>query len=182
MFYFYLVGTLSKMESDRILRRRVKPVEYFPKQKLYTVATLEECGRAGFRRRSKSTEHQSCRKNVAGRRTNRSQSVDQPRIAARRVVRSQSIDQPTAAARRARRSKSAGPEDRRDTFSYMAQAHATLAMQLEKAKDELDEKNKKIELLIKQNTANQKLIADMNKECQEKDAEIARLQGNALLM
>lgn len=84
-------------------------------------------------------------------------------MAARRVNRSKSVD-----GRRA---------DDPATLGYLAQAQAMLTTELIKMKDSLDAKNKKIDSLVKQDQANQKLIANMMKDGDEKQAQLACLQN-----
>lgn len=162
-------------QSDRVLRKRTK-VEYFPKQPLFNMVAVE----AGSRRRSKSVDVPR----PAARRVNRSQSVDQPRmlaVAARRDNRTQSIERTRMAARRAVRSKSVDERHRNeiipdDAVTCLAQSISKLTATLTEMKGELVEKNNKIDMLVKQDKANQQLIRNMIKEGEEKQKEMANME------
>lgn len=144
--------------SNRVLRERKQPINYFPKQLLYSVVL------PGSRRRSRSLEQRQPQ--TAARRINRSQSVDQTRMAARRASRSRSIES------RARQNDTVP-----DTLGMLAQANALLTTELIKMKDELDAKNKKIDALVKQDTANQRLIGNMVQDSDQKQKQLACLQN-----
>lgn len=169
-------------QSERVLRQRDKAVVYFPKQLLYTVVPEGTANyRAGSRRRSKSTDHSQTPKSRPARRMNRCQSLDQSGYTERLTNRLLSIEERQVPARRGYRFQSV--EGRRavddvafDTVGHLAQAQATLTMELIKIKDQLDAKKKQVEMLLKQDVANQQLIANMIKDGEEKDAELARLQ------
>lgn len=153
-------------KSERVLRERKNTIEYFPKQRLYTVV-MEECAnyRAGSHRRSKSLEEQrQGQSRAASRRLTRSQSVDGPRMAAKRYSRSKSIERP--------QSDDTAP----DTLKYLAQANAMMTKEIIKMKNELDDKHKKINALTKQDVANQQLIAIMRQDSDERNEQVRCLE------
>lgn len=175
----------------RNLRQR-DPVNYFPKQQLYTVVMEPSANnRAAARKRSMSVDQIQRKQNRTIARRSRSieprmpaQRGNQPRMPAPRANRATSIDQPRMPARRVNRAQSVDDrrsDDRRcnefDTLALLAQAHAMLTTELIKMKDVLAEKNRKIDMLTKQDAANQNLIKNMVKEGDIKNVKSDRLQN-----
>lgn len=152
-------------QSGRVLRERNQAVNYFPKQQLYTVVTGHAENRGALRRRSRSEEpHEQNR--VAGRRAFRSQSVDQPHIPARRARRSISVDGRLAE----------GAVSDTNAFNCLAQSNQMLTSELIKMKNEMNAKDKKLDLMSKQNMANQKMIESIVTDCDAQNREIERLE------
>lgn len=102
-----------------------------------------------------------------GRRAERSMSVD-----ARCRGRISSVNNVT---RRADQRVDVPCVDTSATIGHLAQSQAILANELIKMKDEICAHSKKNDLLTKQNSANQELIAKMAQEIKQKDAQIRGL-------
>lgn len=129
--------------------RPSKPVEYYPKAKLYNVV-------AAVSRRSKSADGGTFRQISQTVARRRSRSVEarmpaarpaQPHAPARRTKRSQTIDG---------RNDGSIPqlEPNMVAVNYLAQSQALLTAEVIKMKDQLGTQKKKIESLTKQNEAN----------------------------
>lgn len=182
-----------EMSSPRVRSLRpLKNIVYFPKPQLYNVIEGE---RAILRRRSKSAEplrQQSRRSksadaieprvmNGSARRAIRSKSIDvinQPRMPARRTQRFQSVDC------RGRNAVTRQPNQRTDVpvhnvnaLEHLAQSQAILTTELIKMKNDLNAQNKKVDLLTRQDVANQEFLEKMVKEAKEKDIQMYALRN-----
>lgn len=181
--------------------RPLKPVNYFPKPQLFNLVE----NKPGFSgRRSQSAEplrRQSCglgNQVIPGRRTQRSQTIDgrgrndvmqRTVVPARRAFRSGSVDNfrpmPPHGIQRLQTNdgnhsgcNAANQPAMYDlnAFQMLTQTQAILTADMIKMKDDLAAQIRKADLLSKQDTANQKLIAQMAKEAENKDVHMAAMR------